>query len=66
GGDHEIVVLEGALHSFLIPAPDGPPRFSGGFFSRMAAWMAERGISDVNCWDSGLSARLDTAQIIED
>ncbi len=66
GGDHEIVVLEGALHSFLIPVPDAPPRFSGGFFSRMATWMAERGISDVDCWDSGLSARLDTAQIIED
>ena len=42
GDDHEIVVLEEALHSFLIPSPDGPPRFSDGFFSRMGAWMAQR------------------------
>lgn len=52
GDDHEIVVLEEALHSFLIPSPDGPPRFSDGFFSRMGAWMAERGIADATCWGS--------------
>ena len=51
GGDHEIVVLKGALHSFLIPTPDGPPRFSEGFFDRMGVWMEDRGFSETTCWD---------------
>lgn len=51
GDDHEIVVLDGALHSFLIPAPDGPPRFSGGFFDRMGEWMKDRGFSEPACWN---------------
>jgi alpha-beta hydrolase superfamily lysophospholipase len=49
GDDHEIVVLEGALHSFLVPSPDGPPRFSRGFFQRMGDWMTERGLSGETC-----------------
>ena len=51
GDDHEIVVLQGALHSFLIPIPDGPPRFSEGFFDRMGAWMRDRGFSESTCWN---------------
>lgn len=53
GTDHEVVVLEGALHSFLIATPEGPPRFASGFFDRMAAWMGERGFSDAACWAGG-------------
>jgi len=49
GEDHEIVVLKGALHSFLIPSPEGPPRFSPGFFDRMGAWLDERGLSNPGC-----------------
>jgi uncharacterized protein len=50
GTDHEIVVLDGALHSFLIPDADGPPRFSPGFFDHMGTWMADRGFSRPGCW----------------
>lgn len=45
GDDHTIVVLEDALHSFLIPSADGPPRFSPGFFDRMADWLERRGLT---------------------
>lgn len=53
GEDHEIVVLDGALHSFLIPSPDGPPRFSAGFFDHMGQWMEDRGFSEPACWVQG-------------
>ncbi len=42
--------LEGALHSFLIPSPDGPPRFSPGYFDRMKGWLEERKFSDRKCF----------------
>lgn len=50
GSSHEIVVLDGARHSFLIHDTDGPPRFSDGFFDHMATWMRENAISDTSCW----------------
>lgn len=52
GTDHEVVVLEGALHSFLIPGSVGPPRFADGFFDRMGTWLAEHVYTDEPCWDS--------------
>jgi hypothetical protein len=51
GNDHEIVVLEGALHSFLIPGADGPPTYARGFFSHMGRWMAARGLTNPACGD---------------
>jgi hypothetical protein len=53
GADHEVVVLEGAVHSFLIPQADGPPRFSPGFFGHVGTWMADRGFSRAACWRGG-------------
>jgi hypothetical protein len=47
--DHEIVVVEGALHSFLVPSPDGAVRFTDEFFSRMQVWLAERGLTGAGC-----------------
>lgn len=49
GDDHEIVVIDNALHSFLIPNPNGPPRFAAGFFDHMGEWLAERGYSHAEC-----------------
>lgn len=43
--DHEIIVLKGATHSFLVQMPDGTPRFSDGFFNRMGVWLRERGFT---------------------
>lgn len=54
GDDHEIVVLDGALHSFLVPQQDGPPRFARGFFDRMAAWLSARGFTEPACGTSRL------------
>jgi uncharacterized protein len=54
GADHDIVVLDGALHSFLIPDVDGSPRFSPGFFDYMGTWMADRGFSRPACWAGGM------------
>lgn len=51
--DHEIVVLPGALHSFLIPAKEGPPRFSQGFFDYMGKWLTDRNYSRAACWSAG-------------
>lgn len=59
GGDHEIVVLEGARHSFLVPDPAddaAPPRFSPGFFDHMAEWMQGRGLADATCWSGARGA----------
>ena len=50
GNDQEVVVLEGALHSFLVPRPDGPPRFVDGFFDRMGTWLRDRNLADGECW----------------
>ncbi len=50
GEDHEVVVLEGALHSFLIPDPEGPPRFAPGYFDRMKSWLEERDFADSKCF----------------
>ncbi len=49
GRDQEIVVLDRALHSFLLPSPDGPPRFSPGFFNRMGEWLQGRGLTGAGC-----------------
>jgi hypothetical protein len=53
GADQEIVVVDGALHSFLIPGADGQPRFSPGFFDCMGGWMARRGFARSACWTGG-------------
>lgn len=64
GADHEIVVLDGALHSFMVPGADGQLRFpipgadgqapfSPGFFDYMGRWMADRGFSRSGCWTGG-------------
>lgn len=51
GDDHEIVVIEDAPHSFLIPGPAGSLRYAEGFFNRVGAWLRERGLADPGCWD---------------
>ena len=51
GDDHEIVVVEGARHSFLIPSPEGPPRYSDEFFSRMGEWLEEHDYARAGCWE---------------
>lgn len=48
--DREVVVLEDALHSFLVPQANGPPRFSPGYFSKLAAWLNQRGIARSACF----------------
>lgn len=50
GRDQTVVVLEDALHSFLIPDEEGgPPRFSPGFFDFMKKWVEERGLAGEGC-----------------
>ncbi|KFL35700.1 alpha/beta hydrolase family protein [Arenimonas donghaensis] len=49
GDDQRVVVLPGADHAFLLHDADGSPRFSPGYFDRMAAWLAERGLSRADC-----------------
>jgi len=51
GNDHQIVVLDGVPHSFIVPPTDGPPGFSGGFFNRMGEWMRDRGFTNPKCRD---------------
>lgn len=51
GGDQELVVIEDAPHSFLIPDPTGPPRYAEGFFDTVERWLTARGLSDSGCWD---------------
>ena len=50
GDDHELVVVEDALHSFLVPRENAPPRYAEGVFSRMENWLAERGFTNEGCW----------------
>ena len=52
GDDHEIVVLDDALHSFLVRRDEGPPRFAEGFFDHMATWLNARGLSAPACGTS--------------
>lgn len=52
GDDEELVVIEDAPHSFIIPSDSGPPRYAEGFFDKMADWMAERGFMNEACWAS--------------
>lgn len=51
GDDQELVVVEDAPHSFLVPREDGPPRYAEGVFRRMEEWLAERGFTDESCWE---------------
>ena len=50
GHDHELVVVENAPHSFLVPDPGGGSRYAKGVFARMEEWLAERGFTDDSCW----------------
>lgn len=52
GGDQQVVVVEGAPHSFLIPSDDGLPRFAEGYFTRLEEWLAEHGFRYDACWDT--------------
>jgi len=50
GDDHELVVVEDAPHSFMIPREEGPPVYARGVFARMADWLEARGFTDPSCW----------------
>lgn len=50
GDDHELVVVEDAPHSFLVPDPGGGLHYAEGVFARMEEWLAERGFTDESCW----------------
>lgn len=49
GSDHRIVVLPDALHSFLVPQPDGSQRYTTGFFDRTVEWLDRRGFLGADC-----------------
>jgi len=49
GDDHELVVVEDAPHSFVVPRGNGPLGYATGVFDRMEEWLAERGFTDESC-----------------
>ena len=51
GDSHEVVVLAGAQHAFLVPEPGGQPRYSSGFFDSLRRWLHAEGIAMDACWD---------------
>lgn len=45
GRDHELRIVHGAQHSFLMPQTDGPPQFTREFFGPMMKWLQSRGLT---------------------
>jgi hypothetical protein len=49
GNDHELIEVHGVDDTFLIQGPDGPTGYTPQFFSKIGAWMGERGFTGSAC-----------------